>query len=183
MNPLINGTARALEILLVLLMAGMVLLVFGNVVLRYGFNSGITISEELSRWFFVWMTFMGAAIGLKERAHLGTDMLISRLGPGGKRACLVIAQVLMLWVTVLILKGSWVQTGINLDVEAPVSGLSMAWLNGVGVVFALLTVPMLLIDLWRTASGKLSEAELVMVRESEDLPHAEAQQPAGAAKR
>jgi len=74
----------------------MVVLVFGNVVLRYGFNSGISVSEELSRWLFVWLTFMGAIIGLREHAHLGTDMLVGRLGPLGKKVCLVGAYALML---------------------------------------------------------------------------------------
>ena len=54
----------------------MVVLVFGNVVLRYGFNSGITVSEELSRWLFVWLTFLGAIVALREHGHLGTDMLV-----------------------------------------------------------------------------------------------------------
>ena len=44
----------------------MVVMVFGNVVLRYGFNSGITVSEELSRWLFVWMTFLGAIVALRN---------------------------------------------------------------------------------------------------------------------
>lgn len=37
----------------------MVVLVFTNVVLRYALNSGIAVSEELSRWLFVWLTFLG----------------------------------------------------------------------------------------------------------------------------
>ena len=41
----------------------MVVLVFGNVVLRYAFNSGLTMSEEVSRWLFVWLTFMGRCGG------------------------------------------------------------------------------------------------------------------------
>lgn len=171
MNRLIDAFGRLLEWLLVLLMVGMVVLVFGNVVMRYGMNSGITISEELSRWFFVWMTFLGAAIGLKEHAHLGTDMLVSRLGPGGKRACLLVAQLLMLIITALILQGSWAQARLSVDVEAPVSGWSMAWFSGVGVVFAVLTLPLLLRELRRTATGRLRDEDLVMVQESEDLPH------------
>ncbi|MFY8087444.1 MAG: TRAP transporter small permease, partial [Rubrivivax sp.] len=77
MTRWLDAVARGLETLLVLLMGGMVVLVFGNVVLRYAFNSGITLSEELSRWFFIWMTFMGAVLGLKDHAHLGTDVLVS----------------------------------------------------------------------------------------------------------
>ena len=129
MNAVIDGVARAINWLLVLLMAAMVLLVFGNVVLRYGFNSGITVSEELSRWFFVWMTFLGAVLGLREHGHLGTDMLVARLGRNGKRVCLAIGQLLMLWCTWLIFSGSLTQTRINLDVEAPVTGFSMAWVS------------------------------------------------------
>ena len=173
MTAWIDRLSQAIEWLLVGLMAAMVVLVFGNVVLRYGFNSGITVSEELSRWFFVWMTFLGAALGLREKAHLGTDMLVARLGRTGKRVCLVLSQALMLLVTVLILTGSWVQTQINLEVEAPVSGLSMAWMSGVGLVFAVLTLPMLAVSLWRTVSGRISDDDLVMVKESEDLAQVE----------
>ena len=170
-TKLIDSYCRLLTALLVALMAGMVVLVFGNVVLRYVANSGITVSEELSRWFFVWMTFLGAVIGLREHAHLGTDLLIGRLGRSGKRACLVVSQVLMLWVTWLIFSGSLAQTRINWTVEAPVSELSMAWLSGVGLVFAALTAPMLLHDLWRSLTGQIGDADLVMVQESEDLAH------------
>ena len=56
-----------------LCLAVMVVLVFGNVVLRYGFNSGITISEELSRWLLVWLTFLGAIVAVREHSHLGVD--------------------------------------------------------------------------------------------------------------
>ena len=84
-------------------LAVMVLLVFGNVVLRYTFNSGITVSEELSRWLFVWLTFMGAVVALREHGHLGTDVLVSRLPAGGKKVCLVLAQLSMLYVSWLLL--------------------------------------------------------------------------------
>ena len=157
------------------LLGAMWVLVFGDVVLRYAANGGITVSEELSRWFFVWMTFLGAVVGLQERAHLGTDLLIGRLGRSGKRVCLLISQLLMLWITWLIFQGSLAQTRISWDVEAPVSELSMAWLSGVGVVFAVLTAPMLLLDLWRTVTNQLTDADLVMVQESEDRPHLKGQ--------
>jgi len=147
----------------------MVVLVFGNVVARYAFNSGITVSEEVSRWLFVWLTFLGAVVAVREHAHLGSDMLVSRLGPTGKKVCLAVGQVLMLFATWLLLSGSWSQAVINLDVEAPVTGASVAIFYAAGVVFAVSTGAMLLRDLWRTVSGQLSEAELVQVQESEDL--------------
>ncbi len=79
MTRLIDRYCRLLNGVIALFLAIMVVLVFGNVVLRYGFNSGITVSEEVSRWLFVWLTFLGAIVALHEHGHLGTDMLVSRL--------------------------------------------------------------------------------------------------------
>ena len=169
MTTWIDRYCRLLEWAIVLLLALMVLLVFGNVVLRYAANSGITVSEELSRWLFVWMTFLGAIVAIKEHAHLGTDMLVGRLGPKGKRACLVIGQTLMLYATWLLFSGSLAQARINWDVEAPVTGLSVAIFYSSGIVFAVSAGVLLLRELWRTVSGDLRDDELVMVQESEDL--------------
>ncbi|WP_157272002.1 TRAP transporter small permease, partial [Azohydromonas aeria] len=58
MNRFLDGYCRVLDALIALALAVMVVLVFGNVVLRYAFNSGITVSEEVSRWLFVWLTFL-----------------------------------------------------------------------------------------------------------------------------
>lgn len=118
-DRVLRGYTRALDMLGGLFLAVMVVLVFGNVVLRYAFNSGFTMSEEVSRWLFVWLTFMGAVVALREHGHLGTDALVSRLPRTGKKICLVLAQVSMLYVSWLLLKGSWVQAEINWDTEAP----------------------------------------------------------------
>jgi TRAP-type C4-dicarboxylate transport system permease small subunit len=138
------------------------------VVLRYGFNSGITMSEEVSRWLFVWLTFLGAVVALKEHAHLGSDMLVSRLPLWGKKLCLVAGQLLMLFITWLLFSGSLAQAKINWEVEAPVTGASMAIFYGVGIVFAISAALILAGDLWRVVSGQASEADLVMVKESEE---------------
>ena len=174
MNKMLNGFSRVIEGLMALLLAVMVVLVFGNVVLRYAFNSGITISEELSRWLFVWMTFLGAIVALRENGHLGTDMLVARLGRTGKRVCLVLAQASMLYVTWLLLTGAWAQVVINREVEAPVSGLSVGWFYLSGVVFAVCSGLILLLQFWRTLTGQVTDAELVLVQESEDLAQVEA---------
>lgn len=161
--------SRTIEALIALLLAVMVVLVFGNVVMRYAFNSGITVSEELSRWLFVWMTFLGAIVALKDNGHLGTDMLVSRFGRTGKRVCLALAQAAMLYVTYLLYAGSLAQVRINWDVEAPVSTLSMAWFYSAGLVFAVCSALILVWQLWRTLSGAVGDDELVLVQESEDL--------------
>ena len=174
MNRLIDGFCRVLDGLIALLLAVMVVLVFGNVVLRYGFNSGITMSEELSRWLFVWMTFLGAIVAMKEHAHLGTDFLVSRLGVIGKKVCLVTGQVMMLYATWLMFWGALEQARINLDVQAPVTGMSVAIFYGSGVVFAVAAALLLSRELLRTLAGRTAERDLVMVQESEDVAQIEA---------
>ena len=62
-SSLINSAFRLMRLFTALCLAVMVVLVFGNVVLRYGFNSGIAFSEEMSRWAFVWLIFVGAVGG------------------------------------------------------------------------------------------------------------------------
>jgi TRAP-type transport system small permease protein len=166
-----SAYCKLLELLLVLLLAAMVVMVFGNVVLRYGFNSGITFSEELSRWAFVWMTFLGAIVALKDNGHLGTDMLIGRFGPTGQKVCLGIAETLMLYSVWLVFSGSWSQVKLSQDVQAPVTGWSMAWLPAAGVVFAVSAALFHALKLGKLLTGKLRDDELVTVQESEDLAH------------
>src|SRR4026208_623402 len=94
----IDAVCRLFQFLMVVNLALMVVMVFGNVVLRYGFNSGITVSEELSRWLFVWMTFLGAVVALRSHGHLGTDTLVARLPVGGKKICLGATHLIMLYM-------------------------------------------------------------------------------------
>lgn len=171
MSRVTHAFFHLLKIAMVAALALMVVLVFGNVVLRYGFNLGITVSEELSRMLFVWLTFVSAIVGLRERAHLGMDSIVSKLPATGKKTCLIVSQVLMLYATWLFLKGSWQQTQISLNVNAtaPVTGMSMAWFYGTGVLFSICAGCILLGDLYRVLSGRLHDDELVMVRESEEL--------------
>jgi TRAP-type transport system small permease protein len=158
-TSLIDRIGHWLDSLTAIFLAVMVVMVFGNVVLRYAFNSGIAVSEELSRWLFVWMTFIGAVVALKDHGHLGTDMLVARLSPAGRKVCLVISQLLMLGITGMIFTGSLAQTRINLDVEAPVTGASMALVYAAGLAFAVPAAFLLLRQLWRTLRGAGHDGE------------------------
>lgn len=156
LNTLLDRYCRCISVVMVIFLAAMVIMVFGNVVLRYGFNSGITASEELSRWLFLWVIFLGATVAVREHAHMGMDMVIAALPPLLQRLCLLVGHGLMLWVTWLMFQGSLVQTRINWDIQAPVTGLPQGWLYASGVVFAVSTGVMLVIDTWRIATGTLS---------------------------
>lgn len=163
-----KGFYRFFDYLLVMGLAAMVVMVFGNVVLRYVFNSGLEFSEEVSRFVFVWMTFIGSVVALREGLHLGMDTVVKRLSRRGKLLCYWISHLLMLWCCVLLFRGSLVQTQVNLNNFAPVSKLPIAVVYGVGLFAATFMAAILLQGLWKAATGKLSDAELVEVKENED---------------
>ena len=168
-----DSICRVLVMLMALALAVMVLLVFGNVVLRYAFNSSITSSEELGRWLFVWITFMGAVVGLRQHAHLGTDVLVSRLPPAGKKVCMVVGHIVMLYICWLIFQGGVEQVRINSDVLAPSTQWPMGILHAAGVFFAVGGGLMLLLNLWLLVTGKVRDENLVMIgSENADTLHA-----------
>jgi TRAP-type transport system small permease protein len=168
MNRWLDRCCTGIEMVIAFFLAVMVVLVFGNVVLRYGFNSGITVSEEVSRWLFIWMTFLGAIVALKEHGHLGVDMVVQKLPPLGKKICLALSHVVMLYIVWLLFQGSVAQARINWDVTAPVTGASMAVVYSSGIVFAVCAAFILALDLYRLLSGQIADADLVMVQESEE---------------
>ena len=167
----IDQLCKLIKIIMVVFLAIMVVLVFGNVVLRYGFNSGVAVSDELSRWLFVWTIFMGAIVALKEHGHLGTDMVVGRLGPRGKKLCFVLAHGLMLWICYLLFVGSYTQARINWEATSAVMEVSMSWLYFPGMLFSVLGGLIIVSELLRLFTGELQDAELVTIQESEDTPH------------
>ncbi len=170
LNKLIEGYCKVLSLIIAAALAVMVVLVFGNVIMRYGFNSGITVSEELSRWLFVWLTFLGAIVAMRDGAHLGSDTLISRMPLPVKKLFFVAGHLLMLFVCWLLFKGALDQSIINLETTSAVMETSMAIFYGCGVVTAVSIALILVHNLWRLFTGQLSEAELIGVRESEEEP-------------
>jgi TRAP-type C4-dicarboxylate transport system permease small subunit len=171
LKKLIDGYCKLLGYLIAIALAVMVVLVFGNVVMRYAFNSGFSVSEELSRWLFVWLTFMGAVVALRDNGHLGTDMLVGRLGPLGKRICMGISLLLMLYCNWLLFKGSYDQTLINWETTSAVMEVSVSYFYASGMVFAVLAATILLNDLWRLLSGQIGDDDLMLIRESEESAH------------
>lgn len=154
--------------LIVTFLAVMLVLVFGNVVMRYGFNSGITISEELSRIMFVWLTFLGAVVAMKEHAHLGIDSLTKRLSPKAQKVCVVITSLLVLGVCGLVLFGSWTQTVINMGTVFPATGMPVAVQYAAGIVASIGIGAYLIRNIYVVLTGQASTQDLMLGHSSLD---------------
>lgn len=173
MTTLDKYLTQAMNTIIVVALAMMVIMVFSNVVLRYVFNSGITVSEELARFCFLWLVFVGSVVAMRERAHLGVDSLIARLPRGGKVAFVLISNALMLWVCYLFFVGSWRQTVVGWGTLKPATGIPMAFHYGTGLVMSLGIGIIVLSNTWRVLSGKATDAELIQVTESEEVETSE----------
>ena len=164
---------KLLEFLVVILMVAMVAMVFGNVFLRYAFNSGITISDEMARYCFIWLTYIGAMVAMREGGHLGVDTLIKHLPQGGKKICLFLSESLMLFCNGLFLLGTWKMHDLQVTNVSPVAGLSMIWVFGIGYVVSVVMGMMNIRVLYRLLSGRITDAELIQVVEAEGLADVE----------
>jgi TRAP-type C4-dicarboxylate transport system permease small subunit len=159
---------RLAEAVLVIMLSVMVIMVFGNVVLRYGFNSGLISSEELSRFLFIWITFLGAIVVMRENAHLGLDTLVRILPSAGKRFCFAMSNALMLGCCALMFYGTLKQHQINATTLSGVMEIPMSWVYGVGYITSIAMGLMILGKLVRLARGGYTDEELIEVKDSED---------------
>jgi TRAP-type C4-dicarboxylate transport system permease small subunit len=171
MKAIADALTRALEVVMVLCLAVMLVMVFGNVVLRLFFNTGIDLSEEIPRFAFVWMTFLGAIVGMRRRAHLGVDVVVLMLPALGRRVCWAISQVVMLVCCGYIVYGTWLQHDIIKGNASPVAQLSMLWVFGVSYLTGTAIGLICLSNLLRLVAGKVPDDELIDVHE-EGMPDA-----------
>jgi C4-dicarboxylate transporter DctQ subunit len=150
---LINRVEEAIICILLILTT---LLVFLDVVMRFGFNSGFMWTQELTLHMSAWMVLFGASYGLKVGSHIGMDAFVKLFPVIGQRILSSIAALLALIYCGLIFYGSWVylakmkMIGIELQ-DIPIPAWQAHGMLLVGYLF--LTVRLLII-LWSLITGK-----------------------------
>ncbi len=138
-----------------LLLVTMTLLVFVEVIMRFGFGSGFLWAQELTLYLSAWFVLFGASYGLKVGAHIGVDAFIKTLPVMGQRVISGIAVILSLAYCGLFIYGSWVYLNkmrrihIELD-DIPVE----LWIAQSILVIGLVLLSVRLLQLlWRIARG------------------------------
>jgi TRAP-type C4-dicarboxylate transport system permease small subunit len=157
------------EVTLVIMLSAMVIMVFGNVVLRYGFNDGIISSEEISRFLFIWITFLGAIVTFRDNGHLGLDSVVRKLSTRGKKVAFALSNVLMLGCCTLMFYGTLKQHGINASTRSAVTEIPMSWVYGIGYITSVAMGLMIIGKLIKLAKGEFKETDLIQVQDSEEV--------------
>lgn len=131
---------RGVDYAMALILMLMIALVFVNVVMRYGFSSGLRQSVELSRLGLVWLVMLGAAVLLRRGEHLAiaefSEALLPSLVPFLRRACYAVVVVTML----MLFFGAFKQMNANWNNISQITGLPSALFYLAGVISSVLMV-------------------------------------------
>lgn len=144
------------EAIISLLLITTTLLVFLDVVMRFGFNTGFMWTQELTLHMSAWFVLFGTSYGIKVGSHIGVDAFVKVFPRGMRRVITFVACTLSLCYCGLILYGSWIylskmkKIGIELE-DLPIP----TWLaHGMLLVgFGFISIRILIL-LWQVVIGE-----------------------------
>ncbi|MFN3614130.1 MAG: TRAP transporter small permease subunit [Rubrimonas sp.] len=129
---------KVVDALMALLLAFMIVIVFANVVLRYGFATGLRQSVELSRLALVWLVMLGAAVVLRRGEHLAVSEFAEAFLPRAVPLLRRLSHVVILVSVLMLFWGAFRQMNANWANISPLTGLPSALMYLAGVVSSVL---------------------------------------------
>lgn len=168
MKGLAQLVTKSLNILIVVSLSLMAACVFGNVIMRYFFKSGLTWAEELSRLFFMWLIFLGSIVAFKENAHLGVDTVVKYLSVRGRKILYIVNSLLILGTLAMLADGSWELSLLNLNQSTPTLLIPYTYVYISGVVMSFGMGIIVISKVYQLLTNKMTGDDLVMITESED---------------
>lgn len=155
-----NIVIRFMEFIIAMLLGGSALIVFMNVILRYIFHSGVRGTEDLSRFMFIWLAYIGIVVVMAERGHLGVDLVLHALPRKARQVVGIIGHVLMIFALSLLLIGCWKQMLLNNNTMAMGAiAYPLSWNYAAGVFAGIGCLFLTLRSLVKIARGDLSEID------------------------
>ena len=155
MYKLLDRIEKALDAVLVFMMIVMAGAVVLQVTSRYVFNNPTSWSEELARYLFVWITFLGAAVVIRKRRHVDVTVLTDRLPPGAAKVVYLVSDVAVLFMLGAL---TWAGAGLAImahrqlsaAMDLPMSLAYSAMPVGTGLMFVFLVATMI----WEWKEGR-----------------------------
>lgn len=154
---IVKLTNKIEEAILSLLLVSMTLLVFVEVVMRFGFNTGIHWAQEVTLSLAAWFVLFGASYGVKVGCHIGVDVFVKLLPRPIHRALTILAVLLCLGYCGLILWGSITYLELMMRIGVEMEDLPVPkWvpMSILVIGFVLLIIRFLQL-LWSVVTGKV----------------------------
>lgn len=158
MLKIVKGINQLINIITVICILLMSIFVFANVVSRYVFNYSIAWSEEMSRFLFVWMVFLGTILVTKEKSLLDVDIFVNKLSRKTRKIVDLISNIIILLILVIVLVGSWKLTVVNLHSYAPGTGIPYAFLYGIGIILSIGMIIIIIVNVYQIIIKKKIES-------------------------
>lgn len=117
---------RIVDIVAILLLLGMVSLIFIQILGRYAFNFSISWSEECATFAQIWLVMLGAGIAMRNRHHVGIDLLVVRCPLNVQRVVKAAGFLLSAWFLVVVIVGSFSLLALGMIVKSPALQLPLA---------------------------------------------------------
>jgi TRAP-type C4-dicarboxylate transport system permease small subunit len=103
MENILNKVDKVLGYFLMTLMALMVVDVTWQVVTRFILSTPSSFTEELARFFLVWIGLLGAAYAYRTGAHLGLDLLTANMQPVPRRRTAIVSNLVCFIFAALVM--------------------------------------------------------------------------------
>lgn len=150
MDKLLKGVRTVLYGFSVAAMSVMLVIIFAQVVTRYLFGYTPEWSEELARFLFVWVVFLGSALIMGESGHLAVQFLPDRVKGTALGTLLdIIVNVAGYVFIILLMTQGWKMTSIMTFQRSPGMDLPMSWVYAIIPVSCVLMLLYLLKDTLR----------------------------------
>jgi TRAP-type C4-dicarboxylate transport system permease small subunit len=138
-----HGVEWICLVLMVVLTLDLMLGVFS----RYVLFSTFTWYDEIARICFVWMVFLGAAVGVKRGAHFGLHLVVDKLSPLAKRSAALLTPLVIIAFSIVLIVQGWALMEFGQFQSTPVMGLSKTWVYAAipvgGLLMILYSLPLL----------------------------------------
>ncbi len=134
MRNTMSVISKGLDALVVAMLTAMSVLVIANVALRFLFNSSIVVSEEISRFIFVWVVYTGSIIAMRDDDHIYVDFIRKKTPKAFQKFLIIVCNLAMLVCCLIFLKGSIELTQINMSDRSPVAAVPMGYVYASGIV-------------------------------------------------
>lgn len=92
----VDGLEKVIKGILALLFALMCIVCFAQVIWRYVLTLPLPWAEELARYLFEWLVFLGVSIGVKNHSHMAVEFFVERLSALPRKIATLIANLISL---------------------------------------------------------------------------------------
>jgi TRAP-type C4-dicarboxylate transport system permease small subunit len=160
MKKFLNGVFRGIEVVIAIFLVVMIAMMFMNVVLRM-FGKGFAWSEEIARFSFIYLVYLGAIGAARENRHLLIDFFLLRISATFQKIVYALIQLCIIWLMWIVASGAWGLAYQNRADRWVATQIPMVLIHGIGIVLGVSIIIISLANLFRLIVLKEEVKDLI----------------------